>query len=137
MRLEEGYDIKDDALYNASKALKIEKQKIEKEIIESSERQLNTSMIESDDLCPIIQNVLTYPQASKNENKTRKKMNIPWHMTSGAALKILEIQDAEKRRKQLMKEVKRQRAGKRLKGRATTDGNKMVCIKIEKKDKKS
>ena len=135
MRLEEGYDIEDDALYNAWKALKIGKQKIEKEIIESSDRQLNISMIESDDLRPIIQNVLTYPQASKNEKKTRKKVNIPRHMTSEAALKILEIKDAEKRQKQLIKEVKRQRAGKKLKGRATTDGNKMECIKIEKKTK--
>lgn len=109
-RVEEGYDIEDDALFMAWKVLKEKQQSIEKEISEASFSRSNLS----EDLCPIIDKILVYPQIKKNETKVRKKVNLPRHMTAEAALKILELQDSEKRRKEyeLQKEARRKKERK-------------------------
>ena len=81
----------------------------------------------NEDLCPVMENVLKYPEVAKKESKVRKKLDIPRHMTSEAALKILEAQDLEKRRKELLKEAKRQE--KENKGKENKDDVEIVTEK--------
>ena len=69
----------------------------------------------SNDLCPVVREILIYPEMIAKEKKTRAKVFIPRHVTSEAALKVLEAQDTEKRRKELVKEARRQKRGWKVK----------------------
>ena len=74
-RFEEGYDVKDDSLYVAWKFLK--ESKIQIDLETSGESSLSRSTL-SEDLCPIINSVLTYPEMKKSqEKKARKKLICP------------------------------------------------------------
>ena len=107
-RMEEGYDVQDDAVFIAWKTLKVKHDEIEREI----ELTIPKSSME-EDLCPIIRSILVYPKINETAKKQRKQIILPRHMTSEAALKVLEVQDSEKRRKELMKEVKRRKREER------------------------
>ncbi len=102
-RLEEGYDIEDDAQFMTWKILKTKELSINKEIDEGS---ISKSSLE-DDLRPIIEDVLTFPQ--KTENPKKRKISLPRHLTSEEALKVLEAQDLDKRRKETLREAKRRK----------------------------
>ena len=108
-RIEEGYDVEDDAIFTAWKVLKLKKDDIDREAAEGS---ISKSSLE-EDLCPVIENILVYPKIIQKEKKQRKKVILPRHMTSESALKVLEVQDSEKRRKELVKEVKRRKKEER------------------------
>ena len=110
-RLEESYDIEDDALYSAWKILKLKSNEIAKEI---KEEAIPKSTYDGD-LCPIIDKILVYPEITQKGTRAKKKVSLPRHMTSNSALAILELQDKEKRRKELLKEarrVKKEKKGK-------------------------
>eukprot|EP00112_Aurelia_sp_Birch-Aquarium-sp1_P002049 Seg1223.3 transcript_id=Seg1223.3/GoldUCD/mRNA.D3Y31 product="hypothetical protein" protein_id=Seg1223.3/GoldUCD/D3Y31 len=131
IRLAEGYDVEDDALFIAWKALTLKKTSMEEAIGEAS--FLKSTL--NEDLCPVIESVLKYPEVAKKEKKVRKKLDLPRHMTSEAALKVLEAQDLEKRRKELLKEAKRQK--KENKGKENKSGAENVAEKKEaEKEKK-
>ena len=131
IRLAEGYDVQDDALFIAWKALKLKQASMEEAIGEASFSKSSLN----EDLCPVIENVLKYPEVAKKESKVRKKLDIPRHMTSEAALKILEAQDLEKRRKELLKEAKRQK--KENKGKENKDDAQRVTEKDKAEKEKN
>ena len=108
-RLEESYDVEDDAQYMAWKILKLRVNVIDKEIGTLSTVKSNLEA----DLRPIIENVLTFPQKLKVPKRKTQKVHLPRHLTSEAALKVLEAQDAEKRRKELVKEANRKKTEER------------------------
>lgn len=90
----------------------------------------------SEDLCPIIKSVLTYPQMKKSEGKkARKKINLPKHMTSGEALKVLEAQDIERRRKENVKEVNRVKRQKKIEGKENKENAENEKTKEKKEEK--
>ncbi len=66
-RLEEGYDIEDDAQFMAWKILKKKELPINKEIEEDS---MSKSSLE-DDLRPITKDVLTFQQNTENPKKAK------------------------------------------------------------------
>eukprot|EP00794_Sanderia_malayensis_P004936 gene4936-5583_t len=68
-RLEEGYDVDDDAVYMAWKVLKVKILTMEKEMRESSIAESSYQ----EDLSLIIANILTYPESPRKEKKERKK----------------------------------------------------------------
>ncbi len=95
----------DDALFLSWKALKLKEVAMTRELseISCSKSTLNEY------LCPVIKDILTYPQIASKEKKPRNKVSIPMHKRSEAALKVLEAEDAEKRRKEMVKEVTQQK----------------------------
>ncbi len=119
-RLDEGYDVADDALFQSWKALKLIEVVMTRELSEIS----CTKSTFNEDLCPVIKDILTYPQIAVKEKRPRKKVSIPRHMTSEAALKVLEAQDAEKRRKEMVKEATRQK--RESKGRENREKIKKI-----------
>eukprot|EP00112_Aurelia_sp_Birch-Aquarium-sp1_P022928 Seg664.1 transcript_id=Seg664.1/GoldUCD/mRNA.D3Y31 product="Jerky protein-like-like" protein_id=Seg664.1/GoldUCD/D3Y31 len=132
-RFEEGYDINDDCLYVAWKVLK--ENKIQIDLETSGESSFSRSTL-SEDLCPIIKSVLTYPQMKKSEGKkARKKINLPKHMTWGEALKVLEAQDIERRRKENVKEVNRVKRQKKIEGKENKENAENEKTKEKKEEK--
>ncbi len=129
-RLQEGYNIEEDTMYEVWKKLKAKKMEIDEHVKNSSKSVLSTT---EKDLCPIMESILTYPELPKTEKKARKKIVLPRHMSSEAALKVLEIQDAEKRRKAILKECARNRKEEREKSKAKKNTKEKIT-EIEKKE---
>ena len=113
-RLEESYDIDEDALYSAWKVLKLKSDEIAKAI---KEEAIPKSTYDGD-LCPIIDKILVYPEITRKGARGKKKVSLPRHMTSNSALEILELQDKGKRRKELLKEARRLKKEKKGKENA-------------------
>lgn len=99
-RLTEGYDVAGDALYDAWKTLKQQWMQIQMEIRDESFAS-NSSL--SDDLCPIIERILTYPEVRVNQSGRKAQNILPRHMTSNDAIQVLELKEAEKRRVEIKK----------------------------------
>ena len=103
-RLIEGCDFPDGSIYNAWKTLHNDWEQI-KEQIETRDF-LNESSLTAD-IEPIVNPVLRYPGADRNQKRSRKQIDLPKHMTSEDALKLLIAKEAEKRRLDIAKEAKR------------------------------
>ena len=52
---------------------------------------------------PIVSSVLKYPVVEWSQKKSWKKVDLPKHMTSSDARKILKLQEEEKRRTEIVK----------------------------------
>ena len=105
-RLIEGYDVPGDSLYIAWKILHNDWIHI-KEQIQTSGFDEHSSL--SEDIEGVVNSVLKYPIVERNSRKPRKKTDLPKHMMSKNALKILKLQEEEKRRVEIVKEAKRQK----------------------------
>ena len=68
IRQAEGYDVEDDALFTAWKALQLRKKDMEEAIGESS----FSKSTPNENLCPVIENVLKYPDIATKEKKVRQ-----------------------------------------------------------------
>ena len=63
----------------------------------------------AEDICPIINSVLTYPSIQrKSKSNKSKAQQLPKHMTTAEALSILKQIEEEKWRKEVIKEARRQ-----------------------------
>ena len=102
-RLIERYDVPGDSLYIAWKILHNDWIHI-KEQIQTSGFDEPSSL--SEDIERVVNSVLKYPIVERN---SRKKTDLPKHMMSKNALKILKLQEEEKRRVEIVKEAKRQK----------------------------
>ena len=92
-RLIEGCDLPDDSIYNAWKTLHNDWEQI-KEQIERRDFSNESSLVA--DIEPIVNSVLRYPSVERNQKKSRKQIDLPKHMTSEDALKILKAKETEK-----------------------------------------
>ena len=102
-RLIEGCDLPDDSIYNAWKTLHNDWEQIKEQI----ERRdfLNESSLVAD-IEPIVNSILRYPSVKRNQKNSRKQIDLPKHMTSEDALKILKAKETEKRHLEIAKEAK-------------------------------
>lgn len=97
-RFLEGYDVPNDAMYNAWKSLYQEWQTVQDEIqSESYASTAGDSLSES--IKPILSSILKYPSVERKPKNTRKKIDLPQHMTCEKALEILELEEVDKRKK--------------------------------------
>ena len=103
-RLIEGCDLPDDSIYNAWKTLHNDWEQIKEQI---ERRDFSNESSLAADIEPIVNSVLQYPSVERNQKKSRKQIDLPKHMTSEDALKILKAKEAEKRRLDIAKEAKR------------------------------
>ena len=102
-RLIEGYDVPGDSLYIAWKILHNDWIHINEQIQTSGFDEPSSL---SEDIERVVNSVLKYPIVERN---SRKKTDLPKHMMSKNALKILKLQEEEKRRVEIVKEAKRQK----------------------------
>ena len=58
----------------------------------------------SENINPIINSILKYPAVQRNKKSTKKKLDLPKHMSGKEALEILKLQEEKKRRVELVKE---------------------------------
>ena len=72
-------------------------------------RNFDEQSLLSEDIEPIVNSVLKYPIVERSSGKPWKKTDLPKHMTRKNALKILKLQEEEKRRIEIVKDVKRQK----------------------------
>ena len=103
-RLIVGYDVPGDSLRIAWKTLYNDWIHIKGQI---QTRSFNEHSLLSEDIEPIVNSVLKYPVVEQNSQKPRKKTDLPKHMTSKNALKILKLQEEKKRCVEIVKEAKR------------------------------
>ena len=102
-RLIEGYDAPCDSLYNAWKTLYNDWECIKEQIQMKSFSEKSRL---SEGIEPIVSSVLKYTVIERNQKKSRKKVDLPKHMTSSDARKILKLQEEEKRRTEIVKAAK-------------------------------
>ena len=60
----------------------------------------------SEEIEPVVSSVFKYPVAERNQRKSRKKVDLPKHMTSSDARKILKLLEEEKRRTEIVRAAK-------------------------------
>ena len=102
-RLIEGCHAPCDSLYNAWKTLYNDWECIKEQIHMKSFSEKSRL---SEGIEPIVSSVLKYPVIERNQKKSRKKVDLPKHMTSSDARKILKLQEEEKRRTEIVKAAK-------------------------------
>ena len=105
-RLIEGYNVPGDSLFEAWKVLYNDWEAISESIrLQSFSSKSNVS----ENINPIINSILKYPAVQRNKKSTKKKLDLPKHMSGKEALEILKLQEEEKRRVELVKENNRQK----------------------------
>ena len=92
-RLIEGCDLPDNSIYNAWKTLHNDWEQI-KEQIERRDFSNESSLVA--DIEPIVNSILRCPSVERNQKKSRKQIDLPKHMTSEDALKILKAKETKK-----------------------------------------
>ena len=103
-RLIEGCDLPDDSVYKSWKTLHNDWEQIKEQI---ERRDFSNESSLAADIEPFANFVLRYPSVERTQKKPRKQINLPKHMTSKDALKILKAKEAEKRRLDIAKAAKR------------------------------
>ena len=107
-RFLEEYDLPGDSCYESWKVLYQDWIDIKKSIVE--ETCFASSL--QDDIDPILKTICTIPEVERKA-PTRKKLKLPRNMSSDNAIKILRLQNAEKKRLLAEKEARRMQRRKK------------------------
>ena len=133
-RLIEGCDFPDDSIYNAWKTLHNDWEQIKEQI--ETRYFLNESSLTAD-IEPIVNPILRYPSADRNQKRSRKQIDLPKHMTSEDVLKLLIAKEAEKRRLDIAKEAKRLGKLSKTKKAASPENHQKPMISSNELKRKS
>ena len=118
-RLIENYDIKTDSLYQAWKTLHNDWEQIKEQIRTESFSKDSTL---DDKINPVINSILKYPIIER-KTASRKKKGYPKHTSGAEALQILQIEEKEKRRVDIVKEASRLKKMEKQKKSTATAAN--------------
>ena len=124
-------------IYNAWKSLYCEWQSV----IQSIETESFSQSDVSESVNPIINSILVYPSVQRNPKPSKKKLELPKHMTCDKALEILKLKEEQKRNLEIAKESKRLERERKKKEKEKVGANqlkrKLTVAKNIKQSRKS